>query len=145
METPVFGYCDSCDDNTKYLGGKCRYCGADQPKEVKPTQAFKVSVDGHRRAPLHGRVYDNDVESIPPEHLLRDYRHDPSKTGAQVEKEYHAAVAAKRRAVQEGRGPADARLSMSIPAEVYHARMKTDRHYWMDKKNVERERKMWGI
>lgn len=147
MELPIFGYCDSCQDNGKFIDGKCTYCGAEKPDEVKPYEAFKVSdlADMRHLEKMWHTTNDNDPDHIPDGQRMRDPRYPKHMTGEQLEKMYEEGVKAKRRMRQELGAGDHGEMRMSIPPELFHGKRKVDPHYWQDPKNVAKHRARWGV
>lgn len=63
-----------------------------------------------------------------------------------LERAYGRDIAEKRKINEAGKGHGRTKMTHSIPAELYHGKIREtgDNSYWKDKKNVERH-KEWSV
>lgn len=84
----------------------------------------------------NSRLRDNDPDWVPPEHRSRHHLHPSHMSDRDVEK-FYADHAAEMRTRGKGK---NGRILASIPPELHMAKLKVDRDYWKDEKNLRKHK-----
>jgi len=131
--------CDRC-------GGQLQLEGESfKPPKAPMCDSFDALTPNHkpkRMRRLFGAQIDTsgckDHSYIPPQHRV----HDPHRrvSAEKQERIFHERIQEKRRAHRDGGNKGLFQHSHSIPADLHHGKIKEtgDKHYWEDKKNMDR-------
>jgi hypothetical protein len=108
------------------------------------------SIPAKRDGPFKGvpsLLVRGDVDEVPERARIRNKRHDPRLSGAQIERKYAKGVERLRDMKRAGvlkRGKEDCRLQARIPGELFFAKQRENKSYWREDGNLEKH-KAWLV